>query len=526
MSTKRAFLFALPGESSGAVCQDAAPSPHPAPRTKRVKEEEPDFVASPHTAPQHVCEAKDALLFSTYQVVVSQLPANYTQEPWFTALTLQPVVSSVCPAKPKPLQLYTQVKGILYLPRFAGLLSLGLPPPGRDFRVLGERMQDTAHFTGALCATNPPQIPAVQATLQQLQALGGALLVLPCGFGKTVCSLSIAATLHRRTLILVHAEALGAQWVDRIHAFVPGAKVGKIQQDVVDVDGCDFVVAMIQSLVKRDYALAVVQSFGLVIVDEAHHVAAPMFSKALPKLPARYVLGLSATPNRTDGCGVALEYLLGPTVFKARRVHEHVTVRILTYTRGAEEELVNRQGKPLCSTMLSNIATDLTRTQWVCDLIQEQAAAQRNTLVLSDRLDQLSMLEQLLRQQAPGVSVGRVVGGTRAKNREQGFAASVILSTYTYASEGIDIPRLDTLVMATPRGNVEQTIGRILRPFPAKPVPLVLDIKDPFSLFTAMAWKRHRYYKSQGYRTYFALDVPDSNDQGDAKSGEEEASSQ
>lgn len=523
--SKRPFLFALPGTST-AQCEAGPAATPAAKRSKGQDAGEPEFVASPHCAPQHMCDAADTLLFSTYQVVVSQLPANYAQEPWFTALTLQPVVSSVCPAKPKPMQLYTQVKGILYLPRFAGLLSLGLPPPGRDFRVLGERMHDATQFTGVLCAANPPQIPAVQATLQQLQALGGALLVLPCGFGKTVCSLSIAATLHRRTLILVHAEALGAQWVDRIHAFAPHAKVGKIQQDVVEVDGCDFVVAMIQSLIKRDYPLAVLQSFGLIIVDEAHHVAAPMFSKALPKLPARYVLGLSATPNRADGCGVALEYLLGPTVFRARRVHEQVTVRILTYTRGAEEELVNRQGKPLCSTMLTNIATDLTRTQWLCDLILEQARAQRNILVLSDRLDQLSMLEQLLVQHAPHTTVGRVVGGAAAKSREKGFAASIILSTYTYASEGIDIPRLDTLVMATPRGNVEQTIGRILRPFPAKPVPLVLDIKDPFSLFTAMAWKRHRYYKSQGYKTYFALDVPDADKPGEREGGSEEAGSE
>jgi superfamily II DNA or RNA helicase len=63
--------------------------------------------------------------------------------------------------------------------------------------------------------------------------------------------------------------------------------------------------------------------------------------------------------------------------------------------------------------------------------------------------------------------------------------------------------------MATPRGNVEQTVGRILRPFPGKPTPLVLDVKDPFSLFNGMGWKRHRYYKSQGYKTVFALDVPD-----------------
>ena len=510
---KRPFLFMVEGD---AVCDGegvlaAAPG---APTEGAVPQEAP-FSSTPHMTPSELCPFPNALLFSTYQLVVRELPSAYKEAPWFTALTITPTVSSVCPTKPKPLQLWTADRGLLFIPRFAGLMSLGLPPPGKDYRVLGQAMAPTTTFTGSLCADNPPQVPAVQATLQQLAAIGGAVLVLPCGFGKTVCSLSIASTLHRRTLILVHAEALGAQWVERIHMFVPTAKVGKIQQDTVEVDGCDFVVAMIQSLVKRDYDAAVLQSFGLVIVDEAHHVAAPYFSKSLSKLPARYILGLSATPNRADGCGVALNYLLGPTAFWARRVREHVSVRIVTYTRGAEEELVNRQGKLLASTMLTNLATDLVRTELLRDLVVEQVEKKRNILVLSDRLDQLAMLQELLLASDANMSVGRVVGGTNATLREAGFSAQVILSTYTYASEGIDIPRLDTLVMATPRGNVEQTVGRILRPFPSKPTPLVLDVKDPFSLFNGMAWKRHRYYKSQGYKTVFCLDVPEEEAEGE-----------
>jgi superfamily II DNA or RNA helicase len=384
------------------------------------------------------------------------------------------------------------------------MLALGLP---RECRSSGAPMSPHTTFTGTLCHDNPPQVQATTATLQQLHHLGGALLVLPCGFGKTVCALHMAAVLHRRTLILVHAEALGAQWVERIRMFVPDAKVGRIQQDVVEVEGCDFVVGMIQSLIKRDYTQSTLESFGLVIVDEAHHVAAPMFSKALPKLPARYVLALSATPNRADGCGVALEYLMGPTAFRAFRVHERVSVRVITYSRGDEEELLNRQGKPLCSTMLTNLAADAVRTRLIHDVIVNYAAMGRNIIVLSDRLDQLTALGDMLLATDPTMSVAKVVGGTKAKDREAGFDARILLSTYHYASEGIDIPRLDTLVMATPRGNIEQTVGRILRPHPTKQQPLVVDIKDPFSLFTGMAWKRHAYYKAQHYFVTRECDV-------------------
>lgn len=496
-----------------------------APTRKRKHDEdatqtEPAFVSTPFTRVLPAC-ACNSTLNTTYDVTISNLPADYTSQPWFVNLTLHPIVSSVCPQKPKPLVLWRLNGTTLHLPKFAGLLHLG--HPSNDQRSHGNAMQPHVAFAGKLCAENPPQQQATDATLLQLQSLGGALLVLPCGFGKTVCSLYVAVTIHRRSLIVVHSEALAAQWVDRITAFVPHASVGKIQQDVVDVDGRDIVVCMIQSLIKRDYDATVLRSFGMVIVDEAHHVAAPMFSQALGKLSARFILALSATPDRPDGCGAALNALMGPTAFRAKRVHEHVDVRMVTYTRGDTEELVSKyNGKPLASTMLTRLATDFVRCQLVADLVMEQAHCQGNILVLSDRLDQLAMLQEMLADiVADGHTVARVVGGTKAQDRVTGFDATVILSTYHYASEGIDIPRLDTLVMATPRGNVEQTVGRILRPFPNKKTPLVIDVKDPFSLFEGMAWKRFRYYKSQAYRVTRVDDVGGGADDGECAESQE-----
>lgn len=485
--------------ASFETAQRTAPAPELARKRKHgtsSKDVEPAFVSTPYTSLPPVV-LNTSTLTGTYNIPLVDLPVNYKAQEWYTKLTLHPVVSSVCSQKPKPLVTWTSTEDTLQLPKFAGLLQFGTP--AQDCRTEGAPMANHVHFTGTLCDHNPPQQQATTATLLQLQTLGGALLVLPCGFGKTVCALFVAATIHRRTLIVVHSEALAAQWVDRIGAFVPAASVGRMQQDVVDVDGRDIVVCMIQSLVKRDYNATILNTFGTVIVDEAHHVAAPMFSQALPKLCARHILALSATPDRPDGCGPALNFLMGPTVFRAKRVHEHVEVRMVTYTRGNQEELVSKyQGKLLASTMVTRLATDYVRCQLVATLVAKEMQLQRNILVLSDRLDQLAMLQELLT--GTERSVARVVGGTKAPDRVAGFHATVILSTYHYASEGIDIPRLDTLVMATPRGNVEQTIGRILRPCPNKKIPLVIDVKDPFSLFEGMAWKRFRYYKSQGYR--------------------------
>jgi superfamily II DNA or RNA helicase len=166
--------------------------------------------------------------------------------------------------------------------------------------------------------------------------------------------------------------------------------------------------------------------------------------------------------------------------------------------------------------MLTRLATNTQRNRFVADVIHEYTTHSRRIIVLSERREQLLELERLLcasggvcvttkkrglvdAADAPKFTLGRVVGGTAADLRDRGFEATVLLSTYPYAAEGIDIPRLDTLVMASPGINVEQTVGRILRAHSQKQTPLVVDVKDPFSLFEGMAWKRYRYYCTQKY---------------------------
>jgi superfamily II DNA or RNA helicase len=395
-----------------------------------------------------------------------------------------------------------------------------------DRRSIGEPMSEL-EFKGVL---RDSQKDATSKVMSQLTQLGGAMLVLPCGFGKTVCSIWVLVQLKRKALVLVHTGALADQWVERINTFLPGVRVGRIQRDVVDVDGCDVVVGMVQSLAKRVYDRAVLSSFGTVVVDEAHHIAAPWFTGALRKLPARFVLGLSATPDRKDGLGVILPWVLGPIAYRATREAEIVDVNMVEYIDLPNQvELTDRRGKPRYSEMLTTLSVNTPRNRRIVRCIVEHVTNGRSLIVLSERRDQLVELEQLLLEEEGAVSVtnapprkrrrktdpvpplcpppsdskivvARVMGGTRADLREHGFAHStVLLSTYPYAAEGIDIPRLDTLIMASPGINVEQTVGRILRRHPNKKCPLVVDIKDPFSLFDCMGWKRFRYYRSQNY---------------------------
>ena len=108
------------------------------------------------------------------------------------------------------------------------------------------------------------------------------------------------------------------QWLDRIRQFVPNAKIGKIQQKTIETDGCDIVLAMVQSVATKEYDTGVFDDFGLCIFDECHHLGAEVFSRCLPKVASKYMLGLSATPNRKDGLRCVFEWYIGNIVYKSQ----------------------------------------------------------------------------------------------------------------------------------------------------------------------------------------------------------------
>jgi superfamily II DNA or RNA helicase len=470
--------------------------------------------------------SEHAVLGPTMAIPVSVLDTNWSDSDWYKGLTVTPLSSSVANRAPPPIRTGYVRDGWLHLPRFRGVELVGMG--GKDRRSLGEPMNPEVTFGGTL---KPNQTEATSKVMDQMGTIGGAMLVLPCGFGKTVCSIWIMSQLGRRTLVLVHTGALADQWEDRISTFLPGSRVGRIQQDVVRVDGCDVVIGMIQSLVKRDYGRDLRETFGTVVIDEAHHIAAPYFSGGLRKISAKYVVGLSATPDRKDGLGAILPWMMGPIAFRAHREAEDVKIHLIDYVNPSTQvELVDRRGKPRYAEMLTSLSMTPDRNDRIIGLIRSHVGSGRCLIVLSERRDQLLELERLLLEEEGAVSlttmpprkrrrkndpppppldpppqgtkmaVARVMGGTTNELRDHGFEHfTVLLSTYPYASEGIDIPRLDTLVMASPGINVEQTVGRILRKHPSKQVPLVVDIRDPFSLFGGMGWKRYNYYSSQNY---------------------------
>ena len=240
---------------------------------------------------------------------------------WRGQLTVRPQVNGDYGVRPPSFKVYKSFKNHISIPRYWGQGEFGLdglkdkrsdPSPG-GMKFCGKLRDSTR------------QNEALTKAVTALKTTGGGILTLPCGYGKTTVALAIAARMKVRTMIVVHKEFLANQWRERIEQFCPGSRIGLVQQNTLDVEG-DFVIAMLQSLAMKDYEPDVFDSIGMVIVDEAHHICAKVFSQALFKFCPKYTLGLTATPDRKDGLTDLLYWFLGPSILAIEREQRGRTV--------------------------------------------------------------------------------------------------------------------------------------------------------------------------------------------------------
>ena len=318
---------------------------------------------------------------------------------------------------------------------------------------------------------------------------------------NTVCALSVASTIGLKTLIVVHKEFLMNQWIERIKQFVPEARIGRLQQNTVDVDDKEIVVAMIHSIALRSYPEGTFDGFGLTIVDECHHVSAPVFSQAMHVANAPYVLGLTATPERRDGLQLVLHWYLGDISFQTKREHRaDVKVDVVRSDIKDISPPINRRTGNICmASFITALTEDAERNRLVMSVIRKyHGQPGRKILVLSDRRFHCDfMLAQCRRL---GIDAGLYLGGMSASDLETSASKPVILATYALATEGLDIPTLDTLLLATPKSDVVQATGRILREgFGKVNGPVIIDMVDSFSIFYAQFNKRKAFYTRSGF---------------------------
>lgn len=324
----------------------------------------------------------------------------------------------------------------------------------------------------------------------------GGVMCLDVGFGKTVTALAIASKLGLKTMIIVHKEFLMNQWIERIQHFCPGSTIGRVQQDTLELDR-DFVIAMIQTLSQRTFEPKTFSTIGLLIVDEAHHIGARVFSQSMFKLCPKWTLGLTATPDRKDGLGHILNWFMGPTFIEVRReCQKQVTVKPLWFTGPFPPVTINRMGKISLPEMVTDL-TEIDERNAMIEKTLNELEKTRQVLILSDRRSHCEYLSSLFPDEKTGLYMG---GMSRDALEHTADNARFIFATFSQAHEGLDIPKLDTVILCTPHSDVRQAIGRILRETKGKiHEPLIIDIVDNWSVMIPMFYKRRSTYKSKGF---------------------------
>lgn len=399
-----------------------------------------------------------------------------------------------------------------YLPRHYGEQKFGVP---ENNELLNEDLYSkiNVYFVKTL---RDEQVIAVEKYMEQANQIGGGLLQLPCGFGKTVVALYLVSLIKLKTIIIVHKEFLMNQWIERIKMYLPTANIGIIQGKKVDVENKDIVIAMLQSVSMKDYANEVMSPFGFAIVDECHHMGAEVFSKALPKIFTKYMLGLSATPDRKDGLRNVFEWYLGPPAHTIiRKINQQVMLKKLTFVDPEAEKMLKKykEGNPATRIrLLSHLVESKERNELllsaVLDLLNMEDGDERHILLLSERRQHLEDLSVKLREN--GIECGFYWGGEKQSKLDEAQKCKVILGTYHMASEAMDIPSLNAMILSTPKSDIEQSVGRILRKV-HDVVPILVDVIDQdYECFRRQYYGRNRFYKKAGIGDlYFGCEEED-----------------
>jgi len=415
-------------------------------------------------------------------------------------LTVKPYIPSVFvkPQFVKKHMLFSEDDEYLYVPKHYGIETFG--PFLKTNREVAKTSDPHWFFNGTL---RDVQIPVVNSFLKPEPHDG--IISLQTGGGKTICALYIAAQLKVPTIILVHNTFLKDQWVDRIKAFLPKARIGFLQGDTVDIHNKDVVVAMLQSVSLKEYG-PIFDHIGFTIVDECHHIASDCFSRSIPKLTSKYMLGLSATPERKDKLMYVIHWLLGPLLYKsntADKVDDLVKVEYYEFEPEDpkfNEVILNPSGVMFTSLMVNKVVASEQRNKFLIEILEDvYRDPRRRILVLTDRVEHTKALVSLMSEKMKADSgiLGRDV---KAEQRQEMIDTKrILIGTYQMCKEGFDVPSLNTLLMATSRPDVDQILGRILREEKGvrKVHPLILDIVDP--PFRRQFQERLNLYKSRNY---------------------------
>lgn len=378
----------------------------------------------------------------------------------------------------------------------------------RDERVAKKKFK--VEFSGELTEIQEKAVEKVK-----ISDIG--ILMAPPGAGKTVMACQIIASRKVSTLVLVHRQPLLDQWKERISQFlsIPIKEIGTLSGSKKKMTG-KVDVGMLQSISKIEDLTELTEKYSQIIIDECHHIPATSFEAILKQLPARYVLGLSATPYRKDGLEKIMFQQCGPIRHEIQisEVSDLLKDVYIFETSLVFPEELGRQ--PPYQVLINYLIQNEKRNFLIAGKTTEVIQNGRFPLLVSDRKDHLEILSILIEEKNPTVELVLLDGDLTNKQRKNELTKIddcrkskkqvIILATASLVGEGFDLPELDTLIFATPlsfEGRLIQYAGRIHRSYQDKNTARIIDFVDSYSgMFLKMYRSRVNTYRKMGYKIH------------------------
>jgi superfamily II DNA or RNA helicase len=380
------------------------------------------------------------------------------------------------------------------------------PLGAEDQRIDGEEV--ICGLVDGVEPRNDEQWRVVQELESKLATKTGIIVNASTGFGKTFIGCCQIALVERTTLVLVTKSDLEDQWRDSFKKFLGlgDDEIGLLKGDICDVAGKKVVIGYVQSVMKWNrYSSWVYKYFGNVIFDEVHLLAADKFVNCCWQLPAKYRLGLSATLDRSDGKDHVFKDHIGRNIIQAELLPMQFNVSVVRTQVHAPKSVYYKAGRTM---QLNNfLGQHKPRQNLITQKIVKAYEGGRNVVCFADTKDHLShafdcLVDAGVKIRDIGFYVGLPSGAKQADKDNLKIEAhkKIVLATYKMTQYGTDFPHWDTAVLMTPRSDVRQIVGRVLREKEGKKIPLVFDFVDKIPLLEKYYRKRRHWYKSEALK--------------------------